>query len=253
MNLMFPFSYSGFGWGWGWGLAATIAGLIVLAVLLIPWFFFLLSLNNLLEEVAPRNRAMSPGQVWLNFIPVFNLGWFIYTVVKVKDSVKAEYAARGWAPDGDFGYNVGLIAGVLGILSVLGVIPFLGWMVSVAALICWIVYWLKVAELKKRLQARGMSQPGASQGYPGGLYAPPPPPPARPASPPSYAPQTGQQAPPPAAAPGAGQTQAPSETEAPSGAAETPAESRGQGVCAACGTPYSPSDAFCRTCGLKLP
>ena len=35
------------------------------------------------------------------------LGWFIYTVIKVKDSLQAEFRARGWFIDGDLGYNVG--------------------------------------------------------------------------------------------------------------------------------------------------
>jgi hypothetical protein len=145
---------------------------IVLAILIIPWFFFLLNLNGLLEQVDPRRRAMSPGHVWLNFIPVFNLGWFLYTVVRVRDSVRAEYAARGWTPDGDFGYSVGLIAGVLGILSVFGIIPFLGWAVSLGALVCWIVYWLKTSEFKHRLQL-GLGQPrGYSSGQP--TASPPP-------------------------------------------------------------------------------
>src|SRR3990172_1062494 len=161
--------FNGMGFpSWGWGWASAVGSIIVLGIFLIPWFFFLLNLNNLLERVDPRNRAMPPGHVWLNFIPVFNLGWFIYTVVKVRDSVKDEYAARGWAPDGDFGYSVGMATGVLAIVAFFfGWIPFLGWLVSIAALICWILYWLKTSDLKARLGQEGMWRPGGPQGYPG--------------------------------------------------------------------------------------
>src|SRR5512133_310839 len=124
----------------------------MLGVFLLPWFFFLLNLQGLLNNLAPENRRLSPGHVWLNFIPVFNLAWFIYTVIKVKDSVAAEYRARGWYIDGDLGYNVGLTAGILWVASfVIGWIPFIGWILPLAGVVCWIVHWLRVTDLKSRL------------------------------------------------------------------------------------------------------
>jgi len=145
---MFP----GWGWDFGWGWAAVIGSLILLALLVLPWFFFLLNLQTLLSRVSPQNRSMSPGQVWLNFIPIFNLGWFIYTVAKVRDSVRAEYQSRRWPIEGDQGYNVGLVAGILAIAAfVIGWIPVLGWAIGIAELVCWILYWLKTHEIKNRL------------------------------------------------------------------------------------------------------
>ena len=108
---MIHFGYSG---GWLVGLPLLIGFLILLGIALVPWFFFLLNLQNLLDRVNDRNRAMPAGQVWLNFIPLFNLGWFVYTVVKVRDSVRNEYASRGWPVTGDLGYNVGISAAIVG-------------------------------------------------------------------------------------------------------------------------------------------
>ena len=120
---------------------------------LLPWFFFLLNLQNLLNRISPPNRRMAPGLVWLNFIPIFHLGWFIYTVIKVRDSVSAEYQSRGWRQDGDLGYNVGLTAGILWIAAFfIGWIPFIGWVLPLAGVICWIIYWLKISDLKNRLE-----------------------------------------------------------------------------------------------------
>ena len=142
-------------WDWNWGgedSGSFLWVMFVLAVLVTPWVFFLMTLRGLLEKVSPPNRAMPPEHVWLNFIPVFNLGWFIYTVAKVRDSVRAEYDSRGWPLEGDFGYNVGLAAGIVGICSVvLGWVPVIDFGVGVAALICWILYWLKIADLRNRL------------------------------------------------------------------------------------------------------
>ncbi len=122
---------SGLFWGWGW--LAGIGVIIILGVYLLPWFFFLMNLQALLTNVSPENRRMSPGKVWLNFIPLFQLGWFIYTVVKVRDSLSAEFKSRNWFIDGDLGYNVGLTAGVLWVASfVIGWIPFIGWVLPLA-------------------------------------------------------------------------------------------------------------------------
>ena len=126
--------FPGWAWNWGWGWAATVGAIILLGIFLLPWFFFLLNLQTTLNRVSDRNRAMPAGYVWLNFIPIFNLGWFIYTVTKVRDSVRGEYRARGWAPEGDFGYNVGLATGILAIAAVfLGWVPVVGWALGIAA------------------------------------------------------------------------------------------------------------------------
>jgi len=96
-------------WDWGWGWAATAGAVLLLGIFLIPWFFFLLNLSGLLERVREEDRAMPASYVWLNFVPVFCLGWFLYTVVKVRDSLRAHYETSGWAPEGDFGYNLPVV------------------------------------------------------------------------------------------------------------------------------------------------
>ena len=70
----------------GLGVRALVGGIIALVVLIL----FLLNLMRLLEAVQPQNRAMSPGLVWLNVIPLFTVGWMIYTVLKISDSVQRE-------------------------------------------------------------------------------------------------------------------------------------------------------------------
>ncbi len=172
---MFPMMGWGGNWdmGWGWGWAAFFGVVIGLLIAIVPWFFFLWNLQSLLERVDPRNRAMPAGHVWLNFIPIFNLGYFIYTVIKIKESLLAEYGLRGWKPEGDQGYNVGIAVGVLAIVSFfLGWVPGLGWAVGLAALICWIIYWLKTHELKNRLGGPATWPYTAHGGYPGGGAGP---------------------------------------------------------------------------------
>ncbi len=224
---MFPIHWP---WDWGWGWAAAVGGIFALGVFILPWFLFLLNLHTLLERVRDENRSMPAGQVWLNFIPVFFLGWFIYTVMKVRDSVQAEYRTRGWVVEGDLGYNVGVAAGVLAIASfILGWALPISWMLTIGWLVCWILYWIKTSDLKNRL--------GEAPTWHGT------------AGPPSYPPPT----PPPA--PGAYPPPAPGVYPPPSGHAPpaSPPQSEQARLCAACGSAYDPGDQFCRVCGLPLP
>ncbi len=244
-------------WGWGWGWVAAVGGIIVLGIFLIPWFFFLLNLQNTLNRVSDSNRAMPAGHVWLNFIPIFNLGWFIYTVTRVRDSVKAEYRSRNWKVEGDFGYNVGLATGVLAIVSFfMGWVPVLGWAVGLAQLVCWIIYWLKTHELKNSLGERaGLA--GPTPYAPPPPYAAPPPYPGFPVPPSGAAPGAGQQiapaAAPAVAAPAVAATAVAATALAASEAAQESAGATGPAMCAGCGSTYDPGDKFCRTCGLPLP
>ena len=177
---------------WGAGWAVFVAVLILLGILLLPWFFFLLNLRNLLNRVSDRNRAMPAGHVWLNFIPLFHLGWFPHTVIKVRDSVRNEYVSRGGPVANDLGYNVGIAAAVLFIASfVLSWIPVVGWGINVAFLVCWIIYWVRMAEHKNRFsQAGAWRDPAAPYGYPG-PYGPPSGTPYGPPPVPPYVPPAG--------------------------------------------------------------
>ncbi len=253
---------------WGWTWLAGVGVIILLGAFLLPWFFFLLNLQTLLTHLAPENRRMSPGLVWLNFIPLFQLGWFVYTVMKVRDSVAAEFKQRCWYIDGDLGYNVGLTAGILWIASVvIGWIPFIGWVLPLGGVVCWIIYWLKTADLRNRLDAG----PAWNRPYLP-MYPPAYPPysgrsadqclaPAGPQRPDQMGgPSTGA-AGPAACAPSAPSAPPPGTTASPRQDGEatgvdddTTEEQEARDYrCAACGAPYDKGDSFCRNCGLRLP
>lgn len=60
-------------------------------LLLVP---FLLPLSKCLKEVAPDNRTIEPGQLWLNLIPVFNVVWWFISVSRFSESVRNEARSR---------------------------------------------------------------------------------------------------------------------------------------------------------------
>ncbi|MBN1321708.1 MAG: hypothetical protein JXA87_12810 [Thermoleophilia bacterium] len=137
-------------------LVWTIVVVLTVAVGILFGVLFLLTVRETLRRVSGENRAMQADYVWFTFIPLFGCIWFIYMVVKVHDSLRAEYRGRGWPVEGDFGYSVGLAAGVLAIISAIwSWVPrdFLlaGFVLAVGQLVCWVIYWVRIARVKDRL------------------------------------------------------------------------------------------------------
>ena len=90
-------------------LMAAYAGALLIVVLLVV--AYLLTLGQALAAVPPKRRTLTPGLVWLNLIPVFNLLWLFVTVVAVSRTLKRGYALRRVAsPDSTFGLVHGLLA-----------------------------------------------------------------------------------------------------------------------------------------------
>lgn len=122
--------------------------ILCLGVTYVPLIFYLLTLSKTLSVVSEKNRTMSPGLVWLNLIPVFVLGWHLYTVVMIRNSLRAEFQERNIADPGKGGFGVGMATSVLFVSSV---IPYVGMVTGIAGLVFWIIYWVKIAGYKKRL------------------------------------------------------------------------------------------------------
>ncbi len=117
-------------------------------VLILPAFFYLLTLQNTLKEVDPTRRKVSPGNVWLLFIPLFNLIYPFILYPQISASLKEEYAARELNSYGDFGKGLGITLPILGLASF---VPFLGSLASIGGFVIWIIFWAKMYSYKKEL------------------------------------------------------------------------------------------------------
>ncbi len=134
----------------------AIIGIFAIAIIvgvmigLIPIIFYLLTLQKTLNEVSPENRQMPPGQVWLILIPIFGMVWAFIVVNRIADSLKAEFAKRNVPIDEDRpGYSIGLTYCILYCCSI---IPILGGLAAIGGLVCWIIYWVKIAGYKTKLE-----------------------------------------------------------------------------------------------------
>jgi hypothetical protein len=118
-------------------------GVILIASIVVS-IMFLLSLSRCLKAIKPRNRTMEPGQVWLCLIPIFGTVWIIITILRISESLEAEYEDRGWSEDGDFAKMTGILYIVLSFVC------------GPVGLIFWIMYWMKIAGYTRALnEGRG--------------------------------------------------------------------------------------------------
>ena len=117
---------------------------------IIPFIFYLVTLQNTLYTVSPANRRMAPGQVWLLLIPIFNFIWHFMIVDRITDSIRNEFTERNIASnESSPGRSIGL---AFCILSCCAVIPVVNTLTAPAALVCWIIFWVKMHECKMKLQ-----------------------------------------------------------------------------------------------------
>ena len=118
----------------------TVA-LVVIAIMLVPSIFYLLTLQKALNRCSPECRAMNPGMVWLMFIPLFNLVWQFFVVLNMAKSLGAEFQKRGLAEDPNPGQTLGLVMCIGNLIC------------GPVGLICWILYWVKIAGYSARIAA----------------------------------------------------------------------------------------------------
>ena len=146
-----------------------IIGIIVLLGLIAVGILYLLTLQGALAQVAPQNRKMQPGMVWLLLIPYFSTIYMFFVVKNISESLEAEYRMRGMNVEAKPTYNIGLVCFILGVVSlVLGfaasILPsFIALVVIVGYYVCWIIYWVQVAQHKNALKNAPMYQQGVSQ------------------------------------------------------------------------------------------
>jgi hypothetical protein len=124
---------------------------MLFGILLLPLILYLLTLQKTLNLVRPENRHMEPGLVWLALIPIFSIIWNFFIVTKVAESLRLEFKQRNIPTGAEKpGYTIGLAYCILVCCTI---IPVLGLLTSIAGLVCWIIYWVKISGYKAELEA----------------------------------------------------------------------------------------------------
>jgi hypothetical protein len=110
-------------------------------------------LNRPLKIVPPQLRLTTTGKVWLLMIPFFVVLWNFFVLPKISKSLKNFADSQGNYTVGDCGKTLGLLYAIL-MIGV--VIPYLGILFAIPALIILIFYLVKINvigyQLKKNFQ-----------------------------------------------------------------------------------------------------
>ena len=153
--------------------AQTLLPVLLLLSFFIPVIFFLITQQRILQAIRPGNRLMRPGNVWLQLIPFFNFIWQFVVVSNIAGSIKKEFET--WENDSITGlpsadivselgkrptYAIGILSCSIWTLYCLMaqgrafIPPLFSFVVSLAAITCWIIYWVKLASYSRRIKNR---------------------------------------------------------------------------------------------------
>jgi len=125
---------------------------IGLAIGVLIAVFYLKNLQDLLKECDPSNVQMPPVNVWLMFIPLFNIVYGFIMYPKITESIRREFESRNAPQEGDYLKALGM---TMPILNVVGLVPVqaLKGIVGLGSLVVFIIYWVKAAEFKNKLRS----------------------------------------------------------------------------------------------------
>ena len=119
--------------------------LLFFTITLIIKIFYLFTLSKAIKCCAPECQKMAPSLVWLEIIPFLGMVWAFVNYVQVSGSLGNEFRRRQIPCEDNPAMVIGIVAGALTIGA--SVFPFAG----LAALICWIIYWVKISGYTRTL------------------------------------------------------------------------------------------------------
>lgn len=118
---------------------------------LIPLIFYINTLQTTLNILSEENRKMPPGQVWLLLIPLFAFVWHFFVIKNIANSINAEANSLNVQLNETMpAYSMGLAMCILNCL-ILFPNSTIKFMASVAAMVFWIIYWVKISNYKNIL------------------------------------------------------------------------------------------------------
>ena len=155
-------------------LTPAISEFVLLFAFIVPAILFLFTQQKTLQIIQPDNRLMNPGMVWLQCIPLFGLIWQFVVVTRISNSIAKEFSS--WNDESaavlppaeivnELGkrptYQIGIAYSIIittGIISKFFSLPadtetgIAAW--DLAGIICWIVYWVRLVQYKRKLKRR---------------------------------------------------------------------------------------------------
>ncbi|BBE11068.1 hypothetical protein HH1059_13850 [Halorhodospira halochloris] len=76
------------------GAVATATVVVAALIIIAAWVWFNYHLQQAFEQISANSRHFSPGLVWLNLIPFFNIAWTAVLVVMLDRGYRKEYPSQ---------------------------------------------------------------------------------------------------------------------------------------------------------------
>jgi type II secretory pathway pseudopilin PulG len=121
--------------------------LVFAATLLIPLLVCFL-LYNAFRRIPVESRQMDPALVWLLMIPCFSLVWNFFVFTRLPRSLKSHFDSAGRRDVDDCGWSLGLGYSICAAISI---IPYLGCLTAIAALVLLVLFLAKVNNLSGQI------------------------------------------------------------------------------------------------------
>lgn len=125
------------------GFAAAVV-VITIAIGVVICFL----LMSCFKSIPPAHRKMEPALVWLLLIPCFSVVWNFFVFPRLSESYLSYFTAQGRSDVGDCGRGLGL---AYAICCACSMIPYIGILAGLAALVLLILYLVKAFDLKGQI------------------------------------------------------------------------------------------------------
>ena len=137
--MIYSVNYNVIGGGFLFRFGVPSVGLLAAAV---TAYIIYDALNAVPQE---HRRGITPNQVWLLLIPLFNLVWSFIVFQRVSESFQSYFEANGRPQPGDYGRGLGL---AFSILFAMSHIPCVGCFTVLPALILLVLALIKISSYK---------------------------------------------------------------------------------------------------------
>jgi hypothetical protein len=150
--------------------SSFLLNLFMILLFIVPAILFVLTQQNTLKAIRRGNRLLSPGLVWLQFIPVFGQVWQFIVVSRIAGSAARErltfqddsIVGLSHPAAATIGKRPTLVMGItyctLEVINLLFLFTTLTdttqtiqGVVALAQMTCWIIYWVQLGRLKIQL------------------------------------------------------------------------------------------------------
>jgi len=159
-------------------LIVVFAFFIIMISLAIKVFIYWI-VYSCYERIPRQFRVRDSWMVWLLFIPFFRLVWIFFIYPSLATSYKKYFDSIGRTDVGDCGYSIAL---AYCICACCAIVPYIGILPGIAALVLLIIFLVKAWDLRAQIPPNIVTSAGTLMMTAPPQAAPPPINPSNPAS-----------------------------------------------------------------------